>query len=144
MPLLKKEAVKLDVQLNNAIEAIKMSGDLLVKTGFATEKYTEAMIRGFNEIGPYIVLAPGIAIPHARPDQGALATGLALLRLKEPIQFGHEKNDPVQIVCAITGIGNNGHIAILQKIATVLGNPHKHGQILKAKDYEKLAQIITI
>lgn len=144
MSLLKREAVKLDIQPKNVLEAIKMSGDLLVKAGYATEKYTEAMIKGFNEVGPYIVLAPGIAIPHARPDQGALKTGLSLLRLKEPIEFGHQKNDPVQIVCAIVGLGNNGHIEILQKIATILGNRDKHDQILKAKNYEELSQIITI
>lgn len=144
MSLLNKEAVRLDVQPRNAIEAIRISGNLLIKAGYVTENYVDAMIKGFNEVGPYIVLAPGIAIPHARPDQGALETGLSIVRLKEPIKFGHEKNDPVQLVCAISGIGNNGHIEILQKIAAILGEPNKHAQILEAKSYEELSQIITI
>lgn len=141
--LLKEEAVKLDIQPKNAIEAIEISGKLLVNNGFATEDYIDAMIKNYTEIGPYIVVAPGIAIPHARPDQGALDTGLSLLRIKEPIQFGHEKNDPVQIICAITGIGDNGHLEILQKVASILGDSNKYEQILRAQNYNELSQIIN-
>ncbi|MFG6128711.1 PTS sugar transporter subunit IIA, partial [Staphylococcus aureus] len=30
--------------------------------------YVEAMIESVNELGPYIVIAPEIAIAHARPN----------------------------------------------------------------------------
>ncbi|WP_284140811.1 PTS sugar transporter subunit IIA [Virgibacillus sp. LDC-1] len=144
MSLLREEAVLLDAEVSDAVEAILLSGDLLVKAGYASEEYTYAMIEGFQNVGPYIVIAPGIAIPHSRPERGAIATGFSLLRLKKPIEFGHEKNDPVNLVCAITGIGNNGHVEMLQKIATVLGDQRTHEQILKASNYTELSKIITI
>ncbi|MEQ6378515.1 PTS sugar transporter subunit IIA [Bacillaceae bacterium S4-13-56] len=144
MTLLKKEAVYLGAELDNAIDAITLSGELLVSAGYAKKEYTDAMIKGFNDVGPYIVIAPGIAIPHSRPEKGALKTGFSLVRLKDPINFGHDKNDPVQLVCAITGTGNNGHIEMLQKIAIILGDREKHKQILEAKNFGDIAQIITI
>ena len=144
MTLLKEKAVELDVELENAVDAIRLSGELLVETGCATQEYTEAMIEGYERVGPYIVIAPGIAIPHSRPDNGALQSGFSLIRLKQPISFGHEKNDPVKLVCAISGIGDNGHIEMLQKIAMVLGDKDKFNKIMHAKDYDELSKIITI
>ncbi|MEI3600073.1 MULTISPECIES: PTS sugar transporter subunit IIA [unclassified Oceanobacillus] len=144
MGLLKEEAVLLDAEVDNPIEAIRLSGELLVKAGYASEEYIDAMIDGFQSVGPYIVIAPGIAIPHSRPERGAVATGFSIVRLKDPIEFGHENNDPVKLVCAIAGVGNNGHIEMLQKIATILGDKSKHEQILQASDFDELAKIITI
>lgn len=144
MTLLKEEAIRLDAEIDNPIETIRFSGSLLVKAGYATEGYVDAMVEGYESVGPYIVLAPGIAIPHARPENGALVTGFSLVRLKEPIKFGHDKNDPVQLVCAITGVGNNGHIEMLQKIATILGDQQQHDQLLRAENYDEVSKIITI
>jgi len=144
MRLLKEHAVLLDVEIEDAIDVIRLSGDLLVKAGFATETYTEAMIEGYKNVGPYIVIAPGIAIPHSRPENGAVETGFSLIRLKKPIEFGHEKNDPVNLVCAITGVGNNGHIEMLQKIAVILGDTKKYEQIIQANDFDDISKIITI
>src|SRR5699024_11632067 len=75
MGLLNEHAVLLDVEIKDAIDVIRLSGDLLVKAGLATETYTEAMIEGYKKVGPYIVIAPGIAIPHSRPENGAIKSG---------------------------------------------------------------------
>jgi|SRR5699024_2327199 len=144
MGLLNEHAVLLDVEIKDAIDVIRLSGDLLVKAGLATETYTEAMIEGYKKVGPYIVIAPGIAIPHSRPENGAIKSGFSLVRLKNPIEFGHDKNDPVKLVCAITGVGNNGHIEMLQKIAVILGDSEKYEQIVHANDFNEISKIITI
>ena len=143
MKLLKEEAVRLDVQALNAVDAIRISGNLLVDAGYAEPRYVDAMLKGFLEVGPYIVLAPGIAIPHARPENGALASGFSLVRLATPIEFGHDKNDPVKLVCAITGVGSNGHIEMLQKVAGILGDKDKHQQLLEVQNFEDISKIIT-
>ena len=42
----------------------------MVDAGFTEPTYTEAMIDVVRDMGPYIVLAPGLAMPHARPEMG--------------------------------------------------------------------------
>ena len=42
-----------------------------------------------DEHGPYIVIAPGLALAHARPGPEVLADGLAVVTLAEPVPFGH-------------------------------------------------------
>ena len=74
-------------------EAVKLSGGLLVASGAAEEGYISAMVRTVEELGAYAVIAPGVAIPHARPEDGAKKVGLSLAVLSEPVEFGSKEND---------------------------------------------------
>lgn len=133
-----KELVLLDAEAESAEEAIRMAGKLLVQAGKVEERYVDAMVKGFREIGPYIVLAPGIAIPHARPEHGVKEQCLSLVRLNEPVLFGHPDNDPVRLVCAIGGVDDSSHIGMLQALAAVLGDSEKLNSIMEANDYDQL------
>ncbi|MGI0530242.1 PTS sugar transporter subunit IIA [Treponema socranskii] len=83
-------------------DAVKKSVDLLVDCGCASPSYYEAILQSVRDFGPYFVIAPGIAMPHARPESGALKLGYSLVCLHEPIAFGHKTNDPVDILLCIT------------------------------------------
>ena len=61
---------------------IRHGGQLMVDAGFTEPTYTEAMIDVVRDMGPYIVLAPGLAMPHARPEMGAKQVGTALVTLE--------------------------------------------------------------
>lgn len=78
--------------------SLRAGGELMVNAGFCEQRYVEAMIRNHKEIGPYFIIAPGIAMPHAKPEEGVLKTGYALLTLTEPVEFGDEENDPVDLL----------------------------------------------
>ncbi|MHB1407274.1 MAG: PTS sugar transporter subunit IIA [Desulfitobacteriaceae bacterium] len=142
MQLLNEAVVLLNAEAKTAEEAIRLAGDLLVKAGKVRESYVNAMVKGFNEVGPYIVIAPGIAAPHARPEHGVIEKCLSFVRLQEPVKFGHPTNDPVQIICAIGGVDSSGHIEMLQYLASILGDPDKIKQILTVKNYKEFIKLI--
>src|SRR5699024_8326932 len=75
--------------------------ELLVATGATDGAYTDAMIRTVEQHGPYIVLAPGFALAHSRPDESVHRTELSFVRLAEPVAFGHAANDPGTLVMAL-------------------------------------------
>jgi mannitol operon transcriptional antiterminator len=68
--LLTEKTIKLNARAGNWEEAIRIGGELLVKNDFVEERYVEAMVSNVREMGPYIVIAPGVAMPHARPEDG--------------------------------------------------------------------------
>jgi ascorbate PTS system EIIA or EIIAB component len=111
------EAVELDRECADWREAVRASGDLLVATGAASGEYVEAVVAAVEELGPYIVLAPGIAIAHARPEDGALAVGFSFVRLATPIEFGSKHNDPVEFVFAFSSPDKQQHISALAALA---------------------------
>jgi PTS system ascorbate-specific IIA component len=56
-------------------QAITISAQPLLVDESINENYVEAIFRSHEELGPYYVLAPGLAMPHARPEQGAKKMG---------------------------------------------------------------------
>ncbi|WP_158370099.1 PTS sugar transporter subunit IIA [Cellulosimicrobium cellulans] len=101
--------------------AVRLAGDLLVDLGVAGPEYGEACVASVRERGPYIVLAPGLALAHARPEEGATGTGVVLVRLGEPVVFGHPANDPVDLVLAFATPDAEAHLDVLRALATALG-----------------------
>lgn len=121
--LVDPSAVRLDVEAADWREAIRASGDLLVGTGAIGNSYTEAMIRTVEEHGPYIVITPGFALAHSRPDESVARTAMSFVRLAEPVAFGHESNDPVHLVMALGAADDAAHQSALAALAGVLADP---------------------
>ena len=59
-------------------------------------------------------------MPHARPEKGALLTGFSLVTSQQPIAFGHEEFDPVNVIIAIAGADADSHIKMIQLIASLI------------------------
>ncbi|MFD9905039.1 PTS sugar transporter subunit IIA [Streptomyces sp. NPDC059063] len=121
--LLPAEAIRLDVTAADWRGAVRAAGDLLVATGSSTDAYTAEMIRTVEDSGPYIVLAPGFAFAHARPSPAVLRTGMAWVRLARPVEFGHETNDPVDLVVALAARDASQHTEAMAALARLLADP---------------------
>lgn len=144
MQLLRKESIEMDVVVNSWQEAVRAAGSILVRIGAAEERYIDAMVELTSELGPYIVITPGIAIPHARPEEGAIEVGFAAVKLKEPINFGNESNDPVHLVLGFCSPNSDAHIESLTRIATVLESEDVLERIQSAKDANDILMIFNL
>lgn len=124
------EAILLKVNVNNWQEAVLAGGELLLKAGKCRPSYIDAMIQAVQEMGAYMVLAPGLALAHARPEDGANAVGLSLVTLAEGVNFGSEANDPVTLVISFCAPDHHSHIEMLQALAEFLMS-EENQQLLK-------------
>lgn len=104
-------------------QAVRLAGAGLVASGRTTAEYTEAMIATIEELGPYVVIAPGLAMPHARPNDSVLETGMSLVTLAEPVSFGHTKNDPVRVVFGLAALDHDKHLELLSEFAAQFSHP---------------------
>lgn len=89
----------------------------LVESGAVEPRYPDRCVAMVHEHGPYIVLAPGIALAHARPEDGVLRLGLAVATLAAPLAFGHPENDPVDVVFAFGSPDTEQHVGLLGALA---------------------------
>ena len=46
-------------------EAIRLSGEILKQNELITDQYVDQVINDVKEYGPYIVIVPGVAMPHS-------------------------------------------------------------------------------
>lgn len=140
--LLAEDAIELGFHATDRDTVVREAGALLVKKGVATQEYVDAMIENVEVNGTYIVIAPGIAMPHARPESGARGIGFSLLTLDHPIEFGHPKNDPVQLVVALCAIDHQTHLSALAELAEMLSDPQNVKAILEATDPKEVTRLI--
>ncbi len=124
--------------------AVKLGTDLLVKAGAAEERYYEAILKMTEELGPYYVIAPGIAMPHTRPENGAKKTGFALVTLKNPVSFGHSDNDPVEIVlCICAKDAKDMNESVIVEAVTLFDDEKAVERLKKAQSVEDLRAVFA-
>ncbi|MET7933053.1 PTS sugar transporter subunit IIA [Streptomyces sp. NPDC005322] len=141
--LLPVESIRLDVRADDWAEAIRIAGGLMVETGVTTDEYTGEMVANVEENGPYIVIAPGVAFAHSRPSPAVLKTGMSWVRLAEPVEFGHESNDPVTLVVALAAQDSGAHTAAMGSLARLLGDPDTAAALGSAPTPEALHAVLT-
>jgi mannitol/fructose-specific phosphotransferase system IIA component (Ntr-type) len=136
------ESVAVRVEVDGWRSAVERCGRLLVAGGVAEERYVPAMIRTVEEMGPYIVIAPGVAIPHARPEDGALKAGVSLVTLSEPVEFGSEENDPVDLLFGFATSGADDHVEMIQALATFIGEQKNLEKLRQARTVEEVHEVL--
>ncbi|EPY2310979.1 PTS sugar transporter subunit IIA [Clostridium sporogenes] len=114
------QVVEVNVEVKNWEEAVRLGGKLLEEDGAVEHSYIDAMVDTVKNMGPYIVIAPGIAMPHARPEAGAKNIRIGLLKLKNPVNFGNEEHDPVDIVIFLCAVDNKAHIEVLGELVQLI------------------------
>jgi len=122
LPALADRAIVLHARAADWRDAIRLAGDALVDSGCTTAEYTEAMIRMVDDHGPYIVIAPGLALAHARPGPEVRCDGLSVVTLAEPVEFGHAHNDPVRVVIGLAGVAADGHLEAVAQLANAFND----------------------
>jgi len=136
--LLVEETIKLNENVTNWKEGVQLGGELLENAGIIDGSYIQAMIQAIENLGPYVVIAPGIALPHARPEDGAKEIGLSLVTLSTPVCFGHEKNDPVSIIVCLSAIDQTSHLQVLSELSTYLNDRRFVSLVKKTKKKEEI------
>ena len=129
--------------LADRTEAIRLSGELLERSGRVSPAYVSSMLAAVEKFGPYIVIAPGIALAHGKSKDGVIQTGLSMLVIREPLVFGHELNDPVSLVVGLAAKDHDSHIELMGELAEFLGDLSKVNSLLQVSDLSQLRDLLS-
>ena len=121
LPPLPDDGVQLGATAADWRAAVGLAGAALARTGAAAPEDAIEMIRMIDEHGPYVVIAPGLALAHARPGPEVLTDGLSVVTLSTPVSFGHPYNDPVSVVIGLAA-GYATHLSVVAALANVFND----------------------
>ncbi|MEA9984456.1 MULTISPECIES: PTS sugar transporter subunit IIA [Subtercola] len=113
-------------------EAVLLAGAALTDAGVTTDEYGPRMVAMVEEFGAYIVIAPGLALAHARPGPDVLESGMSVVTLDEPVVFGHPYNDPVSVVLGLAVITADEHVSGIAELANVFNDPTAIDRVARA------------
>ena len=131
--------VKVLDNVNDYKEAIKITCDILQKRDSINDSYYEAILNKIDEFGSYFCIAPKIAMPHARPEDGALKTDLCLLKLNKPVDFLGKEVSLFFIFCSVD---SSSHLEIMQKVAKVCMDQNKLNTILNLNNEKEIMEVM--
>lgn len=136
------DLVLCNARVNNRDEVIQRVGKLMYNAGKIKKQYIEAMTSMIDSLGPYVVIAPGIALLHARPEDGVVDPCLALMTLSVPVAFGHPENDPVDLAFGLAANDDQMHVKALTSLAKRLATSGIIEKLRKSQSREELIQVI--
>ncbi|MHB1235748.1 MAG: PTS sugar transporter subunit IIA [Microbacteriaceae bacterium] len=122
LPPLPESAIIIGGQAADWRAAVRLAGAALTASGAALPGYSDQMIRMVEQHGPYVVIAPGLALAHARPGPEVLSDGLAVVTLANPVVFGHPHNDPVSVVLGLAIASIADHLESIAALANIFND----------------------
>ena len=141
LDLLTEDKVVVKTSTTDWSTAIHEAAQPLLNANVINEGYVDAMINSVNEFGPYIVIAPEIAIAHARPNGDVNEVGLSLLKLKEHVNFS-EEGHYASLVFVLSAVDGQSHLTVLQDLASALGYKDTVQQLLATQDKAEILNLL--
>lgn len=140
MDVLTEAAIRAEARASDKEDAIRQSGELLVKAGYVSQAYIMGMLAREQVMPTY--LGNGVAIPHGQYEsrQYIHETGISVLQLPEGVEW-----TPGETVYLVIGIAaaNNEHTDILANIAEVIEEQDAVMALVHCKDAKKIIEMMT-
>lgn len=139
--VLERELIQITSEISTWEDAIIKAADPLVNRNYINQQYVQAMIESVKKLGPYIVIAPGVAIAHARPEDGVHKMGISLLKINHSIPFS-DKGHHVSLVFVLAALDSTSHLNILSELAEVLSDNERLNQIKNASSVDQIVKVV--
>ena len=111
--VLKKSQIQVIQRVHDWRSALTLASAPLLKENVISESYISAMIANVEYYGPYIVIAPYLALGHALPSDGVNTLGVSVLKLQEDVFF---EDRPVSVVIILAPVDKQSHLGIMKDI----------------------------
>ncbi|MGR5869399.1 PTS sugar transporter subunit IIA [Bacillus pacificus] len=141
--LLTREFIHLEDRVDNWKDAIRLAADPLLQNQYIFEEYINEMIVNVEKLGPYIVIAPKIAIPHARPEAGVKKLGMSLLQLKESVLFSEKQEHAANLIIVLAAIDNETHLKALAQLSEMLSDPKNVEMLIHSNSIDEMLKMIA-
>lgn len=139
---LKIENIELKLNCNDWKDAISKGCDILIKKHYITERYKNGIIEKIEELGSYMVIAPGICLAHVDMREEINETSMSLINLKYPIKFNSEFNDPVKVILTFASKDKESHLIALLEFMSLINNTKDLEMLMTTSSKDEVREIL--
>ena len=134
-------SIRLGLTAKDWKEAVKLSVTPLIESGAVKPQYQNAIIESTESYGPYYILMPGMAMPHARPEAGVQRDAFSLVTLTEPVTFTDGKE--VQVLLALAATSSKIHTSVaIPQIIALFELDHSIERLVNCKTPEEVLAMV--
>lgn len=140
--LIREDTIQIKHSVTNWRQAISLAAQPLLSRQWITQNYINRMIQNVEQHGPYIVVAPKIAIAHAKPEDGALKLGMSLLKVENEVPFSNHQKHHVQIVIVLVTVDNKSHLKALSQLIKLFSNQKNIDHLLELQSSREVYEFL--
>ncbi|MCG9632515.1 PTS sugar transporter subunit IIA [Vibrio sp. Isolate30] len=123
--------------------ALEVTCSKLIENGKVEKSYLEAIQQKHKDIGAYYVLAPKIAMPHARPEDGVNEACLQVTVFKNGVDLESEDNGEVYFSITLAAMDSDSHIQTIMALSELFQNDDDIDAIIAANTNKEIADILA-
>lgn len=125
-------------------ESIKASYVPLLKDEIVNEQYIGSVIECIEKYGPYIIIAPNVAMPHSSQGaDGCRGTEVCFMKVKKAVKFYDEDGEKdAMIFFSLAADNSDKHIKNIQSLMEILLNENLVSDLLKVENEKMLKDVI--
>lgn len=115
----------------------------LEENGCIYETYSTEIIECVKKYGPYIVLMPLVALPHAQMNSSSVKkTAVGFMKVERAVQFDiNNREKDANLFFTIAAENSELHMKNLMELSEILSNEKVVQALLSAKNKEDLMSI---
>ncbi|PCS01542.1 BglG family transcription antiterminator [Lactococcus fujiensis] len=141
--LIKGKNIQFTERELNWEDAITLAAQPLLDSNSIEPSYITAMINRIKEFGPFVDLGMGIALPHARPEDGVNKVGMTFLRCEKPVKLLDDVDHEIKIFIVLSAIDNEAHLRALSSLTQILSNREELQKLLDATTINEVEHILS-
>lgn len=105
--------------------------------------YAQAIIRATEQNGPWYILSPEFALPHARPEEGVLSqqSRLSLLCCAESVVFPDHPD--VRLIIVLAAANGEQHIQTIQRLVCWLDEENRLANLTAITSQQQFTSMIA-
>lgn len=134
--------IELNGQAKTWQDAIRASAQPLLKKGYISEDYIHAMIHNVNLYGPYIIVAPGVAVAHSDIGEHVHRLGMSFYKLSQPVFFENLMDNPINYMVCLGAIDYEMHVPAFLSLVKLVQEPMFREKLDKINTASELIGLI--
>ncbi|SJL84992.1 PTS sugar transporter subunit IIA [Vibrio palustris] len=123
--------------------ALDITCSTLIEQGKVETRYLEAIKAKHKEIGAFYVLAPRIAMPHARPEEGVNEASLQVTVFKHGVDLESEDNGDVFFSVTLAAKDADNHIQTIVALSELFQNEQDIEAIIASESKREIQAILN-
>lgn len=140
--LLTADVIQVLPSATNWRDAVTQSCQPLINNGSVQPQYVEAIIQSHEAIGVLCVRS-GIAMPHARPENGVNKLSLGLTVIQHGVNFDADENDPIKLLFVLAATDSDSHVGAIAQLAELFDNQEDIDQLINAATVDDVLAVIS-
>ncbi len=128
---------------DNWEDAVRASVQPMIDRGAVLSAYADSIVNSVKKFGPYIVIAPDIAIPHAEDKANVVKTSIGYMKSNQPVAFSDDPDESARLFFVLASNDEAKHLENLKALMKLLCDEDLVEQLVKSQTVEEFSQVVA-